>query len=103
MLNIGKKEEFPTGFKLRHTLHAHEEINRIAWSPDGKTLACGSKSETIQIWDVKKQEVQHLSGGNFNFYSGPRCQDKKDAFVKIQNPPSLLAKTSEGQESFMPL
>ena len=33
----------PPGFKLRHTLQGHKGyINRIAWSPDGRTLALGS-------------------------------------------------------------
>ncbi len=36
-------------------------------------------------------------------YSGSFCQDKKSVCVKIQNPPSLLAKNWEGQVRFMPL
>jgi hypothetical protein len=33
-------------------------------------------------------------------YSGPFCQDKKSACVKIQNPPLLLAKNLGGTRAF---
>lgn len=44
----------PPGFTLRHTLRGHsEEINRIAWSPDGRFLTSSSFDKTVRIWDVR--------------------------------------------------
>ncbi len=43
--------QIPPGFKLRHTLRGHTDtIFRIAWSPDGRTLASGSNDNTIRLW-----------------------------------------------------
>jgi len=42
------------GITLRHVLRGHtDEINRIAWSPDGRYLASPSTDTTIRIWDVE--------------------------------------------------
>ena len=49
----------PPGFTLRHTLSGHtEQINRLAWSPDGHMLASPSYDKTIRLWDV--QTGHHL-------------------------------------------
>jgi WD40 repeat protein len=48
----------PPGFTLRHTLRGHsEEINRIAWSPDGRFLASSSFDKTARIWDAQTGEI----------------------------------------------
>ena len=40
-------------FKERTTLKGHShQVNQIAFSPDGKTLASGSADKTIKLWDV---------------------------------------------------
>ena len=57
----------PSGFELRHTFHIPEKINRIAWSPDGQTIALPSRSEAIQLWDVNTEEILHTFKGNFNY------------------------------------
>ncbi|MFM6471889.1 MAG: trypsin-like peptidase domain-containing protein, partial [Dolichospermum sp.] len=39
-------------FTLAQTLADHsDDVNSVAWSPDGSTLASGSDDKTIKIWD----------------------------------------------------
>jgi WD40 repeat protein len=39
--------------QLKATLQGHtDEINALAFSPDGKTLVTGSRDKTVRIWDV---------------------------------------------------
>jgi WD40 repeat protein len=39
--------------KEQATLKGHKEaVVCVAYSPDGKTLASGSRDETIKLWDV---------------------------------------------------
>lgn len=30
-----------------------DEVNIVAFSPDGKTLASGSRDDTVKLWEVK--------------------------------------------------
>ena len=54
MPNETTNDNIPRGLKLRHTLRGHEEaINRIAWSPDGRTLASGANDFTIRLWNTE--------------------------------------------------
>lgn len=55
----------PAGFTLRHTLRGHQlEINRIAWSPDGRFLASSSFDKTIRIWDAYAGKQMHTLTGH---------------------------------------
>jgi len=58
-------QEWPPGFKLRHTLRGHTgEIFRIAWSPDGHTLASPSQDTTIRLWDTTTGELRRVLEGH---------------------------------------
>ena len=55
--------ELPPGVKLKHTLRVHGRIGRIAWSPDGRTLASPSADSTIRLWNSETGEcVRKLEG-----------------------------------------
>jgi hypothetical protein len=50
----GPKVELPQGLTLRSTLEVQAgNINEIAWSPDGGTLASGDPDGVIGLWDVE--------------------------------------------------
>ena len=45
----------PRTGKLRERLDGHAgPIYSLAFSRDGKTLACGSQDKTIKFWDIGK-------------------------------------------------
>jgi WD40 repeat protein len=57
--------------RLLYTLRGHEqEINRLAWSPDGRSLASASFDSTVRIWDTETGKLEHtLTGHNGAVYS----------------------------------
>lgn len=60
-MEIKKVEnKIPPGFKLQCTLRGPKgRINRIAWSPDGQTLA-STFNETIRLWDIRTGELRPM-------------------------------------------
>ncbi|WP_074951620.1 WD40 repeat domain-containing protein [Myxococcus fulvus] len=49
-----------TGKRLR-VMEGHEmEVRGLAWSPDGKQLASGSRAHEARVWDVETGEHLHL-------------------------------------------
>jgi WD40 repeat protein/class 3 adenylate cyclase len=70
---LGKstKESIPSGLTLRYTLQGHKDfISRIAWSPDGQSLASASFDRTIKLWDAEGGGLrQTLEGHPLNIHS----------------------------------
>src|SRR5215813_9059102 len=47
----------------RLTLEGHRDaVNCLAYAPDGKTLATGSKDGTVRLWDAAGKERATLPG-----------------------------------------
>ena len=51
--------------ELRHTINGYNsEINSIALSPDGKSLASGYRRKNIKLWDVETGKLKRLFKGH---------------------------------------
>src|ERR1043166_183239 len=47
------------------TLKGHQHtITSLAYAPDGKTIASGSKDETVILWDVAQKKPRATLGGH---------------------------------------
>jgi WD40 repeat protein len=52
-------------FVLERTLTGHQaEVSAVAFTPDGKLLASGSKDKTIKVWDVGSGKLRHTLTGH---------------------------------------
>ncbi|MDH6062099.1 hypothetical protein NWP17_16935, partial [Chrysosporum bergii ANA360D] len=55
----------PSIAELLHTLSGHSNpVLSVAYSPDGQTLASGSRDNTIKIWNVKTGQPLHTLSGH---------------------------------------
>ncbi len=52
--------------KLLKTLSLESSIRRIAYSPDGETLACGTYDKTIVLWNVSEWKKRSVLEGHTN-------------------------------------
>ncbi len=77
MPDKGVKEGVPYSFTLRRTFSTSSEVNRIAWSPDGRLLASATRSEGIQLWDTTTGSIQHTLKGIL----APRNHEGDDRLV----------------------
>jgi WD40 repeat protein len=68
--NINNKNT-PTDFTLAQTLTRHSgDVNSVAISPDGRTLASGSWDDTIKIWNLATgEQIRTLSGHSDSVWS----------------------------------
>jgi len=63
---------------LAQTLSGHgAEVNSVAFSPDGKTLASGSHDNTIKLWDVASGTNTQTLSGHGGVYSVAFSPDGK--------------------------
>ncbi|GAM98045.1 high-affnity carbon uptake protein Hat/HatR [alpha proteobacterium U9-1i] len=62
--------------KLARTLEGHlGHVTTLAWAPDGKRLASGSRDETVAIWDVaagRRVESLSIEGASASVQFDPR-------------------------------
>ena len=49
-----------------HDRHPNKRIDHLAFSPNGKLLACCGSSQDISLWDLSTgKDIRRLSGGNY--------------------------------------
>lgn len=59
MSDKSAQNKIPHGFALRYMLQRHQgTVFRIAWSPDGQTLASTNNDGTVRLWDVRTGQLR---------------------------------------------
>jgi WD40 repeat protein len=100
-----------SGISLEKTLTGHSSfVYSVAYSPDGQTLASGSRDNTIKLWDVKTGNLlQTLEGHSSFVYSVAYSPDGQtlasgsfDKTIKLWNVNTgKLLQTLTGHSSFV--
>ncbi|NER26332.1 MAG: TIR domain-containing protein [Symploca sp. SIO1C4] len=63
ILSILQAEIYREGFKERNRLIGHtDKVYKLAFSPDGKTLATGSFDNTVKLWNLQGEDLDTLRG-----------------------------------------
>src|SRR5450755_332519 len=106
---MAAKDSIPLGLTLQYTLQGHESpITRIAWSPDGLTLASTSEDQTIRLWNAKTGYLHRtLTGHDSTVYCVAWSPDGKmlasassDTMIRLWNAETgELLHTLAGHES----
>ena len=80
------RRKLPSGVKLVRTLRGHTDwIGRIAWSPDGRTLASPSQDRTIRLWDAETGHCLRTLKGHTSFATSAAF-DPTGAFSPLEVP-----------------
>src|SRR6478672_10651644 len=71
------------------TLDAHKgSVLAVSFSPDGKTLASGSRDKTIKLWDVKSGELKQK-----------RTDHKADVYSVVFSPKGDMLASGSGDKT----
>ncbi len=60
LLNVASKDIQVSGWH-------HGSVDCVAWSPDGRYIASGSKDQTVCIWEAEKGILTHVLEGHTSF------------------------------------
>src|SRR2546429_5219227 len=101
MAQIQKDEDHDIlpGITLRYVFRGHsDEITQIAWSPNGRILASGSKDTTIRLWDAQTgQALRSLKGHSFSVHGIAGSRDGHILFSGSGDKTIQLWNTQTGQ------
>lgn len=102
------RKMLPPGVKLVRTLRGHRhKVLSIAFAPDGKVLASGSRDDSVILWDIESGKLLRTLEGHQNsvesvsFGAGGRqlASGSRDGTVKLWSATSnTVIKTLEGHQ-----
>src|SRR5579862_9115145 len=73
------------------TLKGHKHtITCLTYSPDGKTLASGSKDETVILWDIEPRKPRATLGGHKDMVITVRFSPDSKILASVSHDPFIL-------------